>query len=69
MQRLVLVALLLLAACGGPTGTGLQLPDDPAALSWGDGPYGLVLVPDQGNDAASWERVASTLARVLLKNW
>lgn len=59
MQRLLLAALLLLAACGtGPAGS----PMANGALRWGDGPYGLVLVPDAGHDAASWADEAAAFA-------
>lgn len=59
MQRLLLAALLLLAACGGAP-AGSPLADD--ALRWGDGPYGLVLVPDASHDAASWADEAAAFA-------
>jgi hypothetical protein len=58
-----LLVAALVAGCGGaPTGSSLTLPDGSAARTWGDGPYGLVLVPDAGHDAASWGAVAGTFA-------
>lgn len=59
MQRLLLAALLVVAGCGGAP-VGSPLAD--GALRWGDGPYGLVLVPDAGRDAASWADAAGTFA-------
>jgi pimeloyl-ACP methyl ester carboxylesterase len=60
MQRLLLATLLLLAGCGATAPAGSPVSD--GGLRWGDGPYGLVLVPDAGRDAASWSAEASTLA-------
>lgn len=51
-----------LGACGGPSASAMDLPDGTTALRWGDGPYGLVLVHDQGRDAASWAPQAATFA-------
>ncbi|HSM39041.1 MAG TPA: hypothetical protein VK838_06870 [Candidatus Limnocylindrales bacterium] len=65
MHRPLVVAILLvglLAACGAPTGTGLSLSDGSGARIWGNGSYGLVLVPDAGRDATSWDSVAPTFA-------
>ena len=49
-----LIAVVALGACGAPSGSPVDLPDGSAARTWGDGPYGLVLVHDEGLDAASW---------------
>ena len=57
-----LVTAVVLGGCGAPSGTPIDLPDGSAALRWGDGPYGLVLVHDQGLDAASWATQATTFA-------
>ena len=57
-----LVTVVMLGGCGAPAGTPLDLPDGSAARRWGDGPYGLVLVHDQGLDAASWVTQATTFA-------
>lgn len=66
MRRLlpaVALAVMLLAGCSAtPAGSQLSLPEANGALAWGDGPYGLVLVPDDGNDAASWDAEARTFA-------
>lgn len=59
---LLAVALSLAACTSAPGGTPWPLPDDDGALRWGDGPYGLVLVPDAGRDAASWDAPARTFA-------
>ena len=58
----VLVTAVALGACGTPSGSPVELPDGSAARRWGDGPYGLVLVHDQGLDAASWAPEAVTFA-------
>jgi pimeloyl-ACP methyl ester carboxylesterase len=62
----VLVAVVALAGpltgCGAPTGSPVDLPDGSAALRWGDGPYGLVLVHEAGSDAASWGSQATAFA-------
>ena len=57
-----LVAVVVLGGCGAPSGSPVDLPDGSAARRWGDGPYGLVLVHDQGLDAASWATQAATFA-------
>lgn len=64
MQRLIVVLALaaVLSACGLPTGTGLSLSDGSGARLWGTGSYGLVLVPDTGRDATSWDSVAPDFA-------
>ena len=59
---LVTVMALSLVACGGTAGTPIELPGGTAARSWGDGPYGLVLVHDIGHDAASWSAPAVAFA-------
>jgi len=68
MRRLLpapalVLALALAAGCASaPTGSPLSLPDASGALAWGDGAYGVVLVPDANHDAASWDDEASTFA-------
>jgi pimeloyl-ACP methyl ester carboxylesterase len=64
MRRLALAlaVVLGLAACATVTGDRLTLPDGSNALRWGDGPYGLVLVHEEGADAASWEPQAVAFA-------
>jgi len=57
-----LVMAAVLGGCGAPSGTPVDLPDGSAARRWGDGPYGLVLVHDEGLDAASWSTQAATFA-------
>jgi hypothetical protein len=59
---LLMVMTLTLAACGGAAGTPIELPGGTEARSWGDGPYGLVLVHDTGRDAASWDAQAVAFA-------
>ncbi len=59
---LALVALVAGCNAESPAGSPYPLPDGADALRWGDGPYGLVLVPDAGRDAASWDAVARVLA-------
>jgi pimeloyl-ACP methyl ester carboxylesterase len=54
--------VVILAGCGAPSGSPVDLPDGSTALRWGDGPYGLVLVHDAGLDAASWASQAATFA-------
>lgn len=56
------VCALLVGGCGAPSGTPVDLGGDLAARSWGDGPYGLVLVHDAGRDASSWQPQATELA-------
>jgi pimeloyl-ACP methyl ester carboxylesterase len=64
-------ALLLLAlfavvggcAAGPPDGSPYPLPDGSTAKRWGDGPYGVVLIPDTGADAGAWDATARVLAR------
>ena len=57
-----LVAVVALGACGGPSGSPLDMPDGSAARTWGDGTYGLVLVHDDGLDAASCDPQAAAFA-------
>lgn len=58
----VLAAVLGLAACSMSSGERVTLSDGSDALRWGDGPYGLVLVHDEGADAVSWETQAIVFA-------
>ncbi|HEX2194306.1 MAG TPA: alpha/beta hydrolase [Candidatus Limnocylindria bacterium] len=65
MRRLHLSALPLLlavAACGAQVGSPYPLPDGGSALRWGDGPYGVVLVAEEGREAASWDAQARAIA-------
>jgi pimeloyl-ACP methyl ester carboxylesterase len=57
-----LVTLVVLGGCRAPSGSPVELPDGSAARRWGNGPYGLVLVHDQGLDAASWGTPAAAFA-------
>ena len=67
---IVVMALLgaagLLAACGAPTPTDgraqVTLSDGSVALQWGDGDYGVVLVPDDGETLAGWAPLAAEIA-------
>ena len=59
---LALAVILGLGACATGTGERVTLPDGSAAVSWGDGPYGLVLIHEQGKDAAAWEPQAVAFA-------
>ncbi len=63
MLRLA-VALLLLSvtACGADT-TGDEIDlGGSTALTWGDGPYGVVLAHGASRDAPSWEEQATAIA-------
>jgi len=68
MRRLLpalgpMLALALVAGCAAsPSGSPLSLPDASGALAWGDGAYGVVLVPDADRDAASWDAEARAFA-------
>jgi pimeloyl-ACP methyl ester carboxylesterase len=65
-----LVLGLALGACGsaspsagaGTPATAITLPNGSAALVWGSGPYGLVLVHGAAYDAASWSAQADAFA-------
>jgi pimeloyl-ACP methyl ester carboxylesterase len=62
-QLLATILAVGLVACAAPgAGDQLTLSDGSAAITWGDGPYGLVLVPEAGADAASWEPQAVAFA-------
>lgn len=73
-RALLAPLLLVLAGCtlatdGSPTpmtsagGEPVTLDDGTAALVWGDGPYGLVLVHGAIYDAASWDPQARVFAQ------
>jgi pimeloyl-ACP methyl ester carboxylesterase len=65
LHRVVLLALVVvagMASCGPLAGSPVELPQGLEARSWGDGPYGLVLVHDGGRDAASWSAQAEAFA-------
>jgi pimeloyl-ACP methyl ester carboxylesterase len=65
LSALAMPAVLAVASLGGcaaPSGSPTELPDGSDALRWGDGPYGLVLVHDQGADAGSWSTQAAAFA-------
>lgn len=61
-----LLASGLLAGCGAPTPTDgrtqVTLSDGSTALQWGDGDYGVVLVPDNGDTLAGWAPLAAQIA-------
>ncbi len=64
-RTLLLVGLVVaVTACAAEQagGSPYPLPDGAAARRWGDGPYGVVLIPDTGRDAASWDAHARVLA-------
>jgi len=58
----ILAASLTFTGCATPGGSPITLPDGSAALRWGDGEYGLVLVHDAGRAAADWAPQAQTFA-------
>lgn len=61
--RSVAAALILaLCACAAPGGSPFELPIHEGALRWGDGSYGVVLVPQAGRGAASWNEPARVFA-------
>jgi pimeloyl-ACP methyl ester carboxylesterase len=66
MRGLALAALLALAlalgGCGAPAGSPYPLEADPEARRWGDGPYGLVLLPDGEAGPAAWDEQAGVFA-------
>ncbi len=71
---LVLVTALALIGCGGSDQPAGNSPQDGGsagrmiaingneALTWGDGPYGVVLAHGAAFDAASWEQQATAIA-------
>jgi hypothetical protein len=71
-QRVIVVAATLaiatglLTACGAPSPTDgrvhLDLSDGSPALQWGDGDYGVVLVPDDGETLDAWAPLAAAIA-------
>ncbi|HET6380110.1 MAG TPA: alpha/beta hydrolase [candidate division Zixibacteria bacterium] len=61
-RGLLLAALAAGALVSAGCAPTLTLPDGSAARSWGDGPYGVVVVPDAGRDPGSWEAVATEWA-------
>ena len=59
---LLAAAMVFLAACGADT-TGTEVDvGESAALTWGDGSYGVVLAHGASYDAASWEEQATAMA-------
>jgi pimeloyl-ACP methyl ester carboxylesterase len=67
MNRRALLLLALVAMVGGcaagpPDGSPYPLSDGSAARRWGDGPYGVVLIPATGADAGAWDAAARALA-------
>jgi pimeloyl-ACP methyl ester carboxylesterase len=57
-----LAAVVLVAACGaGTSGEEIEVGGS-TALTWGDGPYGVVLAHGASYDAASWEKQATAMA-------
>jgi hypothetical protein len=63
---LVVALIAGLAACGAPSPsdghTVVTLSDGSAAFQWGDGEYGVVLVPDNGDTQAGWAPLATEIA-------
>jgi len=57
-------ALALVAGCGPRTdgATTVTLADGSTALVWGDGAYGVVLVPGEGEAPADWSALATEIA-------
>ncbi|HEX6129103.1 MAG TPA: alpha/beta hydrolase [Candidatus Limnocylindria bacterium] len=62
LAALAVLTALALAGCGAPAGSAYPLQADPDARRWGDGPYGLVLLPDGDAGPAAWDEQARTLA-------
>ena len=58
----ILAASLAFSGCAATAGSPITLPDGSAALRWGDGEYGLVLVHDAGRAAADWAPQAQAFA-------
>ena len=58
----ILAASLAFTGCAEPGGSPITLPDGSAAMRWGDGEYGLVLVHDAGRAAADWAAQAQAFA-------
>lgn len=56
------VLALALAGCGASAGSPYPLDADPEARRWGDGPYGLVLLPDGETGPAGWDEQARAFA-------
>ena len=58
------MALAIITACASPAGgaASVTLPDGSAALRWGDGQYGVVLVAGQGEEPADWGPLAEAIA-------
>jgi pimeloyl-ACP methyl ester carboxylesterase len=61
---LVLLAGLLASACAAQAGSPYPLDADAEARRWGDGAYGLVLLPDANADdhPAAWDAQARAFA-------
>ncbi len=62
-----LVAVIgLMTACGAPSPTDgrtqVTLSDGSTAMQWGEGEYGVVLVPDSGETLAAWAPLAAEIA-------
>jgi pimeloyl-ACP methyl ester carboxylesterase len=57
-----LALVLAVAACASGSGERVTLSDGSDALRWGDGPYGLVLVHEEGATDVSWEPQAVAFA-------
>lgn len=70
MRRPVVIAVtgvmvvVALSGCGaGPEGaTSVTLTDGSVALAWGDGEYGVVLVPGEDEDPVEWAPLATEIA-------
>lgn len=61
-MRTAVLLLAVLAACAAPAGSPFPLDGDPAARRWGDGPYGLLLLPDGADGPATWDAQARRFA-------
>jgi pimeloyl-ACP methyl ester carboxylesterase len=57
-----LLAVVLAAGCAAPAGSPYALDGDAEARRWGDGSYGLVLLPDGEEGAAAWDAPARAFA-------
>jgi len=66
MALTLLGATGLIAACGAPSPTDgrtpITLTDGSTAMQWGDGEYGVVLVPDDGDTLTGWAPLAVEIA-------
>ena len=66
-MAIVGMAVLAPGCSSGPTdadagATALTLADGSSALQWGDGEYGVVLVPGEGESPEDWASLAAEIA-------